>query len=106
MPHIYLFYWLSIPGPCKGEPGLYFAISPSTEMTPALCGPAADDQMLRSPTNPMCHVAAAKFTLVTGHPSAWNARPNMSVPHLLIWASKWSIWFLLLSQYATGPDKS
>ena len=59
-----------IPGPCKGEPGLYFAISPSTEMTPALCGPAADDQMLRSPTNPMCHVAAAKVTLVTGHPSA------------------------------------
>ena len=32
-----------IPGPCKGEPGLHFAISPSTEMTPALRGPAADD---------------------------------------------------------------
>ena len=47
---------LIIPGLCKGEPGLYFAISPSTEMTPALRGPAADDQMLRSQT--MCHVAA------------------------------------------------
>ena len=43
-------YILIIPGPCKGEPGLYFTISLSTEMTPALRGPAADDQMLRCVT--------------------------------------------------------
>ena len=44
---------------------------------------------------------------VWNHEWGWaNVHPNMSVPHVPIWASEWSIWFLLLSQYATGPDKS
>ena len=45
-----------VPGPCKGEPGLYFTISLSTEMTLALRGLAADDQMLQSQM--ICHMTA------------------------------------------------
>ena len=62
-----------IPGPCKGEPGLYFAISLSTEMTPALRGPAADDRMLQFQTK--WHVTAV---LCETCPSAAASLPDVS----------------------------